>query len=109
MTDAPKRRRAPSAARKLKEALEALRLAESSAAENAALLMKTRDDLKRAEAVRDRNLQEAREREAEIEQVHSLLDALPDSVSRKVPSANGYGEQEVRLMTRLAAWLALRK
>ena len=108
MTDA-KRRRGPSTARKLKDALESVKQREADLAEVNALLFKARDDLKRAETTRDRNHQEAREREAEIEQVHSLLDALPDSVARKVPSPNGYGEQEVRLMTRLAAWLATRK
>ena len=48
------------------------------------------------------------EKSAEIEQVHALLDALPNAVPRKgAPSE--YGSQvNHSLLTRLAAWIAAR-
>ena len=48
------------------------------------------------------------EAKAEIEQVHQLLDAVPNSVARRSESEESYNRVDRDLMTRLAAWLAAR-
>lgn len=46
--------------------------------------------------------------EAEIEQVHALLDALPGSGPRKTEGENSWDTKSLATMTRLAAYLANR-
>lgn len=46
--------------------------------------------------------------EAEIEQVHALLDALPGSGPRKTEGENSWDQKTLATMTRLAAYLANR-
>ena len=108
-TEVQKKTKAPSTARKLKAALAAEAEARAALASSEAERAKLAEDLKRTTATRDRNAAEREALAAEIEQVHSLLDVLPDAVALKGPPANGYAEWEVKLMTRLAAWLAVRK
>jgi len=48
------------------------------------------------------------EAQAEIEQVHCLLDALPGSANRKSDGEDTWSRKDLRTMTRLAAYLANR-
>lgn len=45
---------------------------------------------------------------AEIEQVHQLLDTVPNSINRKSDHEESYNRVERNLTTRLAAWLCVR-
>lgn len=58
-----------------------------------------------AKALYDKRNDEAR---GEIEQVHILLDALPNAVARKTEHEDSWQRKDLNLMTRLAAWLATR-
>ena len=48
------------------------------------------------------------EKEAEVEQVHALLDALPGAAGRKTAHEEAYCRKDLSIMTRLAAYLAAR-
>lgn len=48
------------------------------------------------------------EKEAELEQLHSLLDALPNCLPRKSQGEESWRTKEHVAMTRLASWLAVR-
>ena len=48
------------------------------------------------------------ETKAELEQLHSLLDALPGCLPRKVQAEESWRSTEHAAMTRLASWLAVR-
>ena len=61
----------------------------------------------------DCQIKRATEAETELEQLHGLLDALPNALPRKTPcdpcQSSGYHDHRVNsAMTRLASWLALR-
>ena len=50
----------------------------------------------------------ADDRGKEIEQVHQVLDAVPNSIPRKSDSEESWNRVERTSITRLAAWLAIR-
>lgn len=62
-----------------------------------------KEKLKSAEGMRDYNSKRAQDAEQEIEQVHMLLDAVPNPPPR---SGTDQYAQKFAPMTRLAAWLA---
>lgn len=49
------------------------------------------------------------ETEAELNQLHSLLDALPGCLPRKSQTEESWRNVEHAAMTRLASWLAVRQ
>ena len=48
------------------------------------------------------------EKESELEQLHSLLDALPNCLPRKSQNEESWRQKDMAAMTRLASWLAVR-
>ena len=49
------------------------------------------------------------EAEAEIEQVHALLDVLPGAAGRKTEHEEAYHRKDIKMVTRLASYLAHRQ
>lgn len=46
--------------------------------------------------------------EAQIEQIHALLDVLPGAAGRKTENEESYYRKDINVMTRLASYLAAR-
>lgn len=59
---------------------------------------------------KDAHYKKTRELEAEIEQIHCILDNVPNPVSRKTGSDNdnSWERTELKLQTRFGAWLSVR-
>lgn len=64
--------------------------------------------LAQEKASKDGQSQARQEKEAEIEQVHALLDALPGAAGRKTAHEEAYYRKDLSIMTRLASYLAAR-
>lgn len=90
-----------SAATQLKE----LRIEHAAAEQLVGKLTKERDSEKSSKDVWHKRSEEANN---EIEQVHAFIDALPGAIARTVPVGEYGGRISHGLMTRLAAWLAVR-
>lgn len=65
-------------------------------------------DLKSASDAKDAFYRARTELQTEIDQVHSLIDALPGSIPRQSEPGEYGGRTTHALMTRLAAWLAVK-
>ena len=90
------------------EAVKALDAAQQSAAEHRAHADKLEKELASAKSTADSWYKQMNEARAEVDQVHHLMDALPNAPARKGAS-NEYGQAPTfALMTRLAAWMAVR-
>ncbi len=73
---------------------------------HAAKMEKERDSQKGTADSWYKQMTEAKD---EVAQVHGLLDAMPNPAPRKAAAADTYSsEVKFSLMTRLAAWLAMR-
>lgn len=65
-------------------------------------------ELATAKSTSDNWYKQLLQAQAEVDQVHHLLDALPNAPARK-GAANEYGSAPTfAMMTRLAAWMAVR-
>lgn len=64
--------------------------------------------LKLSNDTRDSWYKQMNEAKDMIEQVHQVLDAVPNSIPRKDNDAESYHRVERTPVTRLAAWLAVR-
>jgi hypothetical protein len=85
-----------------------LKAATTLAGEHAAHAEKLTKELAESKARSDSYYKLYSDCSAEIEQVHCLIDAFPNSTGRK-SEPNEYGSTtKYNLMTRLAAWLANR-
>lgn len=73
-----------------------------------AQVTKLEAELKRETQAKDSFYKLKQDAEAEIEQVHALLDVLPGSAARKTDGVNSWEQKEITAMTRLASYLALR-
>lgn len=90
------------------EAEKALDQAQESAAEHRAHAAKLEKELASAKSTSDSWYKQLTEAKNEVDQVHHLMDALPNAPARK-GAANEYGSApQFALMTRLAAWMAVR-
>lgn len=89
-------KKAPSAATQLKN----LKIEHSALTQLQERTVKERDE---AKSSYERQMKATNELSAELEQCHTLLDALPGAIGKT--QENGYTPN--KLMTRLAAWFAV--
>jgi hypothetical protein len=71
-------------------------------------LEKTEKELESSKQSNKYNSDRAQKAEAELEQVHMFLDAVPNPPARKSENAGGYGHTEHSLMTRMSVYLTTR-
>ena len=64
--------------------------------------------LKSMTETKDMYYKQHRDAIAEIEQIHLILDAFPNSPQRKTDGENSWDKTELTLSTRFAAWLGTR-
>lgn len=64
--------------------------------------------LKQSEEMKLHYSKKSEESEAQIEQVHALLDVLPGAAGRKTEHEESYYRKDINIMTRLASYLAAR-
>lgn len=64
--------------------------------------------LKQSEDSKNSYYRERGDLQAEIEQVHALLDVLPGAAGRKTEHEESYYRKDITAMTRLASYLAHR-
>lgn len=57
---------------------------------------------------KDRWYASMNEKQAEIDQVHSILDTIPAAPARQFESTTGYGPQQRTVIARLAGYFAVR-
>lgn len=98
--NAPKRKRGPSVVTQLKN----LRVEHAAVQQEVTKLQKEAERAASTHAYVNKAKEVA---EAELAQMHALLDALPNAIPRKPESADGY-VQPHPCSTRLSAWLAVR-
>lgn len=77
-------------------------------AELEAALEKSQAALKASEATKSSWYEKHQAIEAELEQVHALLDNLPGACGRKTEHEESYYRKDIKVVTRLAAWMASR-
>ena len=78
-------------------------------ADHAEAIEKLKKELESAKSTRDYNSSQLKEAQNELDQLHSLLDALPKALPRETPNPNNkYSDIKHSAMTRLASWLALK-
>lgn len=85
----------------LKEARETIAAMQAAATE-------MEKKLKSETSAKDSYYKLMNEAQNEIEQVHCLLDVLPATPGRKTEAPDQWQQKDVKLMTRLAAYLANR-
>lgn len=75
-----------------------------------AQIEKLQKELEQARSLQKTYNEQRVEAQAQVDQVHALIDALPGSVGRKVAGDQNAWPPDISLnvMTRLAAWLATR-
>lgn len=64
--------------------------------------------LKNETSAKDTFYKSMNEANAVIEQIHQLIDALPNSIGRQSAGEESWKRIQLAPMTRLAAWLAVR-
>lgn len=97
----------PTAVKQLKEVLARISELEAKLADRDAEIVKLSKNLDNEKAAKDRWFAARQEADAEIEQVHILLDSMPNAIARHIEGEYG-AKTIIKPMTRLAAWLATR-
>ena len=95
-------------AKRTKSVTTLLKEAKAELAAQSQEVEKLKKDLANKTAESDRWYKSRGEFEEEIKQVHTLLDALPNCIPRQSEPGEYGGRVSHALMTRLAAWLAVR-
>ncbi len=109
-TTTPKKRiRRSPAAESMQTVLQELHDANTKVRELTAALDKAIAEKKTAETNGTYNREQKAIVDAEIEQLHAVLDALPGAIGRETPTGdNSWEKRKNAAMTRLASWLAIR-
>lgn len=71
-------------------------------------VVKLEADLKKETQMKELHYKAKLDAEAEIEQVHALLDVLPGAAGRKTEHEDSWSRKDITAMTRLASYLVVR-
>lgn len=101
------RKRKPALSTQLKAAKQEIEDIKNTVADRDNSILDLEKKLKTANEAKDSWYKNTNDLKAEIEQIHQILDAVPNSVLRKDEGAECYAPERT-IGTRLAAWMASR-